>query len=399
MAQITDAGYVGKTQNEYFLDERQLYLDIDPNWNLDPSTPDGLKIASDAEVFANLDEAIRQAYNSKDPNKSRGLELDVICALTGTERNPGTPSTVALTISGTPGTVIVAGRLVESTVNGSQWAIDSDLTIGGGGTVAATATCTENGATQANVGDITKIVDTVGGWQSVTNSVVATPGTPPQTDAQLRLERALSVGRPGNNQIDSMLGEVFSVDGVRRARVYENYEATPDGNGQPGHSIAPIVDGGTDSGVAEAIYTKKNPGVSLYQAGTPVSVSVTSPLYPQQITTIKFSRPSYVDILMVIDVVDDGTLPADAEDQIKAAIIEYTNGVLVPAGYGFNLVGFGIGEDVPISRVYTPINSVIGQYGNSYVSNMTLNGLSANVAIAWNELSRWTEGNITVNIT
>ena len=61
MAEITSTGYQLKTQNEWFDEERQLYLDIDPLWNLDPSTPDGLKLAHDAEVFGALDEIGQQA--------------------------------------------------------------------------------------------------------------------------------------------------------------------------------------------------------------------------------------------------------------------------------------------------------------------------------------------------
>ena len=119
MAEITDIGFILKTQNQYFEEELQLYLDIDPKWNTDPSTPDGLKIAHDAEIFGNLDEAALLAYNSKDPNKARGVDLDVICSLTGTERSLGTPSNVALTIGGVVGTVIIEGKLCRI-VTGKQ---------------------------------------------------------------------------------------------------------------------------------------------------------------------------------------------------------------------------------------------------------------------------------------
>ena len=77
MAELTSTGYSVKSQNDWFDEEKQLYLDIDSNWNLDPSTPDGLKMAHDAEIFSALDEVLQQAYNSKDPNKASGYDLDV----------------------------------------------------------------------------------------------------------------------------------------------------------------------------------------------------------------------------------------------------------------------------------------------------------------------------------
>ena len=89
MAQLTDKGFIPKTQNEYFEEQRDLLKGIDPDWNLDPSTPDGLKIAKDAEIFGNLDEALQAAYNSKDPAKAQNNDLDIVCSMTGTERDLG----------------------------------------------------------------------------------------------------------------------------------------------------------------------------------------------------------------------------------------------------------------------------------------------------------------------
>lgn len=400
MAEITPTGFVAKTEQQYFDEEQQLYLNIDPNWNLDPSTPDGLKLASDAEKYAQLDEAIQVAYNSKDPNKARDVELDTICALTGTIRNLGTPSNVELTLTGEPNTVVIAGKLVESVVDGSQWRTDSNVTIGVGGTVTVTATCTTNGATQASIGTIARIVNTIGGWQKVTNSTVATPGTNVQNNASLRLERAKAVSRPGNAQVDNMLGEIFAVSGVRRAIILENDTDVTDANGLPKNSVAPIVDGGVDADVALAIFRKKNPGCKLHAAGTNVTVPDVFDRFVSNKKDITFSRPTYVDAIVAITVQSDGSLPNDTDDQIKQAVIDYAAGELVAAECGFNVVGFDIGEDVPVSRIGTPVNQVIGKYGNSYVTGLTVNTLSfgAILPIAINELSRWTLANITVAI-
>jgi uncharacterized phage protein gp47/JayE len=397
MAEITPQGYILKTQNEYYSEEEQLYLDIDADWNLDPSTPDGLKLAHDAEIFANLDEQLLLAYNSKDPNKARGIELDAIAAITNTFRNQGTPSQVSLDLTGVDGTVIPAGSLVESVVDESKWATDSEVTIAGG-VASVTATNQANGAVQANAETITKIVTTIGGWQTVTNPTVANVGTNPDTDAELRLERQRAVAQQGSNQVDSMIGAILSTEGVRQVLIYENDTDLVDINGLPAHSIAPIVDGGTDYDVALAIYLKKTLGVFLHQAGTPVSVLVTSPIYPQQTKIINYSRPIDVPIIVAIEIIDDGTLPINADELITQAIIDYTQGELLPEDTGFNSTGFGIGQTVVLSRLYTPINNVIGEYGNSYVSSLTLNGSPSNVSINFNELSQFAEGNITVVI-
>lgn len=404
MASLTPTGYVLQTQNDWFAQEQQFYLDIDPLWNLDPSTPDGLKMAHDAEIFYALDETLMQAYNSKDPNKAKGVDLDVICSLTGASRSSGSGSSVTLTLTGTPGTEIPSGNRFESSTTGSRWSTDQVVTIDGSGTVDVDATCTVVGPTQADEGTITRIVDVVAGLSGVTNQDPATPGADEQRDEQLRVTRAAAVGRPGNNQTDSTYGELYAVPSVRRVKIYENDTdsaavSTDNPHGLPRHSYAVVVDGGTDSDVAMAIYLKKNPGPTLVQVGTPFSVEVTSPKYPSNKKVIRASRPIYVDVVMVINIVKDGTLPADVDQQIKDAVMEFAAGDLIPADVGFKISGFDIGETVPFSTMFTPINKVIGTYGNSYVSLLQLNGASANLVIAYNQMSRWTEANITVVVS
>lgn len=406
MAEITPKGYLLKTQNEWFDEEKQLYVSIDPDWNLDPSTPDGLKIAHDSEVFSALDELIQQAYNSKDPNKASGYDLDIISSLTGTTRSEGTASTITgAVLTGVAGTIVPAGTRFKSATTGTVWTLDQTWTLDVTGQAVVDLTCSNVGPVVALANTVTQIMDTVGGLTSVNNPTAATTGTGIETDSSLRVKRATAVGRPGNNQIDSMLGELFAVQGTRRVKVYENDTNTSTVNadnpyGLPAHSISPVVDGGTDTDVAMAIYLKKNPGVLLNQAGTPVSVTVTSPVYPDNRKLIRFSRPIYVDIIVNITIKNDGTLPTQTVLQplIRDAIVEFAAGDLIPADVGFKIDGFDIGETVPYSTMYTPVNQVIGQYGNSFVQSMTLNGGSSNVVIAYNQLSRWLSSNITVNI-
>lgn len=403
MAEVTTTGYKLKTQNQWFDEEKQLYLDIDPLWNLDPSTPDGLKIAHDAEVFGALDETLQQAYNSKDPNKASGIDLDIVAALTGTVRSEGSRSTVTgFILKGVPTTTIVPqGARFRSRTTGTIWTLDQQWTIDASGTAVVDITTTTTGPVEADANTITEILDTVGGLTSVNNPTPATPGTDVESDSALRVKRATAVGRPGNNQIDSMLGELYAVDGVRRVKVYENDTnsasvSIDNPHGLPAHSISPIIDGGEDDDVAMAIYIKKNPGVLLNQSGIPISVDVVSPVYPANVKTIRFARPNYVDMVIAITLKDDGSLPSDIEQQIQDAFLEFAGGDLVPADVGFKVSGFDIGESVPYSTLFTPINKVIGQYGNSYVQTMTVNGGTTNVTTAFNELSRWTSSNITV---
>lgn len=402
MAELTPAGYKLKTQNVWFEEERALYLSIDSEWMLDPSTPDGLKIAHDAEIFSALDEALYRAWASKDPAKAVGKDLDAISSITGTFRKSGTPSNVDLTFTGVPGSVIPADSIVESADSGQRWLTDQTFTVGPGGTVVVPARSEQAGAIQADPGTITKIITTIAGVSAATNAGPATPGTEQERDSNLRIRRRLAVGRPGSNQVDSLYGELSNTPGVRRVKIYENPTGSasvdPDLNphGLPAHSVTILVDGGVATDVAMAIYLKKNPGVMLNGDGTPVQEWVTSPTIATHRQLITFGRPDYVDIVVVVDIKDDGTLPDDLESQIKGAILAFAAGESPSGEDGFKTTGFDIGESVPISTMYTPINQVIGKYGNSYVTSLTLDGATANKAISYNELSRWLDSNITV---
>lgn len=406
MAQLTDKGFIPKTQNEYFEEQRNLLKGIDPDWNLDPSTPDGLKIAKDAEVFGNLDEAIQAAYNSKDPAKAEDNDLDIICSLTGTKRDLGTPSVVDIEMTGNVGTLIPQGSVIDSGVNTPQWETDADYIVGAGGTITGTATCIDNGQTEASIGQIIRIVSTIGGWLRVTNTAVPTLGTNPQTDAELRIERELSVSRPGNAMSDAMLGELYATTGVRHARIYNNrtdsdaVDPVNNPHGLPKKSITILVDGGDDADVAKAIFIKNNPGPLMHGAGTPVVVPNVYNLYPTNAETITFGRPTGIDQVIVIDITNDGSLPANAADLIKDAIISYTDGTLINQDVGFNFRGYSIFQPVPVQQMYTPVNKVIGSFGYSYVTNLTVNGLSTGLSpITFEQIARFSSANITVNIT
>lgn len=402
MAELTPTGYKLKNQNDWFKEERDLYLSIDSQWILDPSSPDGLKVAHDAEIFSALDEALYRAWASKDPAKAVGIDLGAVSSITGTFRKPGTPSNVDVTFTGVPGSMIYAESILESADTGQRWIVDQTFAVGPAGTVVVPARSQQNGPIQADPNTITRMITTIAGVSAVTNEEPATPGTDKESDSSLRIRRRLEVGKSGSNQIDSLYGALSSTEGVRRVKVYNNptSSAAPDPNlnphGLPPHSNTILVDGGVVSDIALAIYLKKNPGLYLNGDGTVVREWVTSPTIATHQQLITFGRPNYIDIAVAVDIKNDGTLPDDVEAQIKSAILSFAAGESPSGEDGFKTTGFDIGESVPISTMYTPINQVIGRYGNSYVTSLTLDGAAANKTIAYNELSRWLDSNITV---
>ena len=407
MAEITETGYQGKTVNEYYDEEKKRYIDIDPKWNLDVSTPDGLKLATDSEIWATLDALGQQCYNSKDPAKATGLQLDTLAYLTtGKPRKIGTASSVVLKLEGVDGTIVNKDSEFKSTIDGTIWKTILKATIDSTGEVLVSATCTTLGAVDASAGDITNIVSPVAGLSSATNPDSAVPGENPETDTQLRERRQRSVATTGSNQADNMYSVIATLPSVGEVKIYENFSNTTDANNVAAHSLGIIVSGGDNQAIADAIYSKKNPGCGLSFLGADaayhVTQSVTSPVTNNQMN-ISFSRPEPVTIYLTANISDDGTLPTDADVLISKAIVDYTRGA-TEYTLGFRKNGFNIGDDVIFSSLYTPVNQILGSFGASFVTSITIGKASgsqaaANIVIAPFELSVFSELTNSIVIT
>jgi hypothetical protein len=113
------------------------------------------------------------------------------------------------------------------------------------------------------------------------------------------------------------------------------------------HSLYVAAVGGTDVDVATAIWTKKAPGCD-YNGNTTVAVPDKSYPPPYPTYNVTFQRPAAMPIIFAVNIVDGPLVPADAADQIKAAII---------SAFAGNDGGprERIGRTVYASRYYAPV--------------------------------------------
>jgi hypothetical protein len=390
MAEITEQGITGRSLNEYLSDIETRTLAIDPAWNIDPDSPDGQRIGIDAELLANLDEAVVAAYRSKDPDSATGEALRDIGKISGVPIRDATYSVAAITVGGQPGTPIPAGSQIRSRIDNTQWLTTAQIVIGAGQTATGFAVCSTPGRVLASAGELTIIGTPLGGWSSVTNAE-ATPGDDAESDNDFRQRRNRSVSLPGSNMRDNMEANIANVPGVTDVKVLENSEVAPaDLDGIPVNCIAIIVNGGTDADIGLAMYEKKNPGCGMFPrynqkadtwidapGANGVKVSVTSPK-TGNIAIMTFQRAIGLPVFVAVNVKKKGSLPDDIGAQIQQAIIaDSTKGLFAgETTDGFNKNGYDIGETVPVGRLYTPVNKVLGKYGDSYIVTLTI-GLSA----------------------
>ena len=217
-------------------------------------------------------------------------------------------------------------RITESNQeNTFSVAISNNMTFGTIGS-PVTFECTTDGAITPAIGDLTDIVTTFAGWDSVSNNVSANTGRLAESDTALRQRWNASLYTRSVGMTDSIASALMTLNGVTSAYVYENDSDSTDEDGRPPHSIEAVVNGGETDEIGLTIWQKKAAGIDTFGSQ---SVSVNdSQGFPH---TINFNRPLIVPIYLNITVTEypEEALPPDAQAMITEAVLNYGNTLTV----------------------------------------------------------------------
>ncbi len=139
-------------------------------------------------------------------------------------------------------------------------------------------------------GIVTKMVNNITGFNSVTNLLDPVYGRKAETDIELRQAYIAKSALRSNTMIESIVAELLEhVENVESASGYENDSDVEDENGLKPHSVEIIVEGGNDMEIAQAILRRKAGGI-----GTNGKVVVEVPgVYGDKIP-VQFNRPEYL---------------------------------------------------------------------------------------------------------
>lgn len=357
------------------------------NVDLSPQSPDGQVNGVVSESNANLWEIAEEAYNAFNPSAATGEALSSLVQLNGILRKEATFSVVALTLTGTPGTSVPAGSLVSDLGQTVTFSTDSTLVLDGGGSAIVNATATETGPKMASPGTLTNILTPITGWSAVTNVLAAIEGQDDETDTELRARREASININAQSIFDAMYAALLALEDVTALTLLENDTNVTDINGLPPHSFEVIIQGGDDIEIANTIWLKKPAGI--FSNGTESELITDSQGLPH---TIRFTRPTPVTIYVIVNLTTFAEYPADGDDRIKQALVDYAAGDLIDGQ------DFGVGEDVIYSRLYTPVNSVQGhQVDSLFIGIAPAPSGTSNITIDFDEVSFWDVANIVVN--
>jgi uncharacterized phage protein gp47/JayE len=324
-----------------------------------------LSIISLKQSDVNL--ALQLAYNQSSPQTAVGAGLDRQVKMNGLARAPFSFSTVLLTLTGAANTMIPNGFAQDQ--NGNLWAIPGTVTIGQGGTINVTATCSTPGAITAEPGTVNIINTPTAGWKGVTNASAAIAGVPVETDSKLRARQSISVALPSLTPLAGTIAAVLAAVGVVRVAPgyptpggpgssIENPTGAIDSWGNPPHSISIVAQCTNTLTVAQAIYDKKTIGC-LTNGTTTVPV-----VDPNTGVTedISFFLQSSFTIYVLVQLTGYGSTPTTAVTQaVQAALVAYLNSL-------------DIGETVSIGALYFEVMNV-----NNNISAPTFGTLSLQV--------------------
>jgi uncharacterized phage protein gp47/JayE len=273
------------------------------------------EVVASGEALAN--EIGQQVYDSNDVANSTGAMLDGNVAHVGVSREGGSYSTIAqLQFTAEKACIVPSGTRVR-TNNNVNFATDSQITFTGPGTQEITATCTVKGPVEADIEEVSNIVNPINGITEAKNLTAAIPGTYRQTEAQLKYSHTLAVATSGEDDVAGMYEALYKVS-VSAVRIIDNdteIVSAEDGKTPP-HHIRAIVIGGSDNDVAEAINNNRTSGVGTYGDE---SVVVYNATYGYT-KTIMFDRGSEVSTTLYINLTKYKNFPANGELLIADAL-------------------------------------------------------------------------------
>lgn len=385
-AQVSPTGISAPTYSDIVNSDVATYQGIfGSDAYLGPDSQPFELIATRALAIQDVNNLAIALYNSFLPGSAQGVGLSAIVAINGLNREKATNSSAILTIIGVAGTVIQGG--VAQDANGNLWNLPEDVIIPGSGTITVTATAQKPGAISAISGAINKIYTIMVGWQTVTNPAPATAGDPIEADAALRRRQIQSTALPAQTPLSSILSAVANSGSIGRFAIYENNTRITDSNGQPGNSVAVVVEGGDATAIANVIQRKKAPGTGTY--GT-TSIGVVDPAGVP--ITINFFELTGVPIFAAITI------------QPLTGYVSSTGVALVEALASF-ISSLVIGEEVFLSWLYGPAGLSGSALGLTFVITSLTIGLSSgslgssNIPIAFNAGAQCSAPNIVLTVS
>ena len=340
--------------------------------NLEISSPDYQLLSVFARALDDLSQIVLTDFASRNPQYASGAGLDLLLPLHGLVRGGATYSTVPLTLTGTPGAVLPSAPQALDDA-GNLWSCrTAGIQLNESGEALVLAVCSVPGAVSAPAGSVRHLVSPVAGLSSVVNAEPASPGTDAESDASCRNRLRHAASAPSVGPLGAIRDAVLSVPNVTACAVHENDTGETDERGIPAHSIAVVFSGGSLNAVAQAVFSKKAPGIGTYGN---LSGRAKDAWGNQH--TVRLLRAAGTNVAVTVTLQPLAGYEATVPDRIRAAL----------TAYGETLQ---IGQDLVVPALYSvcfgAVSAPVPAFSVSLLS-VTAGGSSTQgvLSAAWNE--------------
>jgi len=310
--------------------------------DLDENSPDGQRVAIEAQARLDLQSFGAALYNQLDPDFAIGTALNRLIKLSGISRNPSVRSSVSVTLTTDRILTLPINYIVEDTI-GQHWVTTAAEVLASGANTV-TLYSEEFGAYAAGVATVTNPLTIVLGVVSTTNPAIATVGEDEETDEALRIRRNLSLSSPETSSVGGLYTALGNINDVTDLKIYENYSDSLDAVlTLEAHTIWCIIEGGTSASIAEVLAKTKNAGCGL--KGSVTGTYLETITLPDGTTFIYnhamvFDRQTDEDLYIHVTVTrKDAAISVDT-DLIEDALVAKTYSIseIAPASDLYSLV-------------------------------------------------------------
>ncbi|ELY5259709.1 TPA: baseplate J/gp47 family protein [Yersinia enterocolitica] len=230
--------------------------------DLDQDSPDGQRVALEAQARADMEAALQWLYSQMDPDFNTGDMQQIIGKLHGLYLRPGSRSQRDLKVTTDRPVLLYSGYRISDQAN-QVWFIRQDVTVQAG-TTAVTFFAQNFGKVTGLVADTFTQITPEPGVMSITSDAEAVIGRDEETPEEFRQRRNRSLENPATGSTGAIFAKVAQLPGVTDLNIGENDTKVDNpATGIPANSIWLVVEGGAVSDIVEVIIKQKGGGTGV----------------------------------------------------------------------------------------------------------------------------------------
>lgn len=266
--------------------------------DLDQDSPDGQRVAIEAQARTDIEAALQWLYSQMDPDFNNGDMQQVIAKLHGLYLRPGSRSQRDLKVVTDRPVLLYAGYKILDQAN-QVWFIRTPVTVPAG-TTEVTFFAELFGKVTGLVSDTFTQLTPELGVQGFISEAAVVFGRDEETPEEFRQRRNRSLENPATGSTGAIFAKVAQLPGVTDVNIDENDTKVDDPlTGIPANSIWLVVEGGAVSDIVEVMVKQKGGGTGT--KGDIIGRLIETLIRPDGTTLaiahdMQFDRPIYIPL-------------------------------------------------------------------------------------------------------